>query len=138
MTHTTTPPAFSLWREILFAYGAPAACAGIGGLITGQTALLLAAATSIAGTSALVAAVIGTWLQRNRFRRDWLMRTSPVLLTAGFAFGATVFAALTAWLLTESSALLPERVRIDFPIAAALAATIVTWRWRAAYRKAAE
>ncbi|WP_433664412.1 hypothetical protein ACQPW1_21105 [Nocardia sp. CA-128927] len=136
MINTTAPPTFVLWREVLFAYAAPALCAGIGGLVTGQHDLLLAAATSIAGTSAVVAALVGIWLQRNRFRRGWLARTTPVLLTAGFAIGAAALAALIAWLTTESSTLVPERIRIDFPIAAALAATITTWRWRAAQRRA--
>lgn len=134
MTRTTAPPPFVLWREVLFAYLAPALCAGIGGLATGQHDLLLAAVTSIAGTSAVVAAITGIWLQQNRFR---YARTAPVRLTVGAGICAAALAALVAWLTTDSWPLLPERVRIDFPIASALAATIATWRWRAAQRMAA-
>lgn len=132
MTYPAAPPAFVLWREVLFAYLAPALCAGIGGLATGRHDLLLAAVTSIAGTSAVVAAITGIWLRGNGFR---YARTGRIRLTAGAGIGAAALAALVARLTTES--LLPERIRLDFPIAAALAATITTWRWRAAQRKAA-
>ncbi|MGV9665303.1 hypothetical protein ACWDUL_10790 [Nocardia niigatensis] len=47
----------------MFAYVAPAVCAGAGGLVTGQADLLRAAVTSIAVTSALVAFRLGMWLR---------------------------------------------------------------------------
>ncbi|MCU1642873.1 MAG: hypothetical protein JWN03_3148 [Nocardia sp.] len=132
MTEVMEPPRFRLWQEALFAYVAPALCAGIGGIATGQTDLVVAALTSIAGTSALVAVVVGAWLQRNESRRSWLLRIPRIGLVAGFTVAAAALAELIAWSATQSWPLLPDRIRIDFPIAAALATIITTWRWRAA------
>lgn len=55
---------FILWREVLVAYLAPALMAGAGGVASGQSGLTMAAFTSIAGTSAVVALLIGSWLLR--------------------------------------------------------------------------
>ncbi|WP_330181197.1 hypothetical protein OHB26_33190 [Nocardia sp. NBC_01503] len=135
MSAPTTPNRFVLWREVLFAYLAPAVCAGAGGLVTAQPSLLLAAATSIAGTSALVALLLGAWLRHNGSHHDRLLRFGPVTLAAGFGLTAGTLAAVTAQLLTATTTL-PDRLRLDLPIAAALAATILTWRWRTTQRKA--
>ncbi|MTE16070.1 hypothetical protein [Nocardia aurantiaca] len=135
MNPTTVPARFVVWREVVSAYVAPAVCAGAGGLITGQEDLLRAAVTSIAGTSALVAFLLGMWLRQSGVRVSRLRRARPVSLAAGFGLGAAALAALTAQLLT-ATALFPDRIRIDFPIAAALAATIITWRWCSVQRKA--
>ncbi|WP_405132852.1 hypothetical protein [Nocardia sp. NBC_01388] len=132
MTEAMAPPRFRLRREALFAYVAPALCAGIGGIATGQKDLVVAALTSIAGTSALVAALTGAWLQRNGSRRRWLLRVPRIGLVAGLTAAAVLLAESIAWSATQSWPLLPDRIRIDFPIAAALAAIITTWRWRAA------
>ncbi|MFI1918113.1 hypothetical protein [Nocardia sp. NPDC020380] len=127
---------FVVWREVLFAYLAPAVCAGAGGLITGQVGLLRAAVTSIAGTSAFVAFLLGIWLKYQGFRYEWLWEELAVLLTVGFGVGAGVAAGVEAQFLTATTSL-PDRIRIDFPVAAALAATIITWRWCSARREAA-
>lgn len=137
MNPSAAPRRFVLWQEVLFAYLAPAVCAGAGGLTTGRTDLLLAAVTSIAGTSALVALLLGMWL---RYRGTRVLRPESVLiscavLVAAFGLGAAAFAELIAQMLTTTTSL-PDRLRIDFPVAAALAATIVTWRWCAVQRKA--
>lgn len=135
MSEPATPNRFVLWREVLFAYLAPVVCAGAGGLATAQPSLLLAATTSIAGTSAMVALLLGAWLRHNGSRNDRLLRPGPVTLAAGLGLGAGACAAVTAQLLTATTTL-PERLRLDLPIAAALAATIITWRWRTTIRKA--
>ncbi|WP_327144356.1 hypothetical protein [Nocardia sp. NBC_01327] len=132
MIEVVAPPRFQLWQEALFAYAAPALCAGIGGIATGRTDLVIAALTSIAGASALVAVLAGAWLQRFGSRRPWLLRLPRVCLVAGFTVTAAALAELSALFATHSWPLLPDRIRIDFPIAAALAALITTWRWRAA------
>ncbi|WP_372025607.1 hypothetical protein ACBG85_27840 [Rhodococcus sp. NyZ502] len=62
---------FTLWREVLVAYLAPALMAGAGGVASGQSGLTMAAFTSIAGTSAVVALLIGSWLQRRGRSRPW-------------------------------------------------------------------
>ncbi|MEU7141547.1 hypothetical protein ABZ942_18975 [Nocardia sp. NPDC046473] len=134
MDTAIAPPRFILWQEVLFAYLAPAVCAGAGGLITGQAELLRAAVTSIAGTSALVALLLGMWLRYSGIRCTRLRRAWPVALAAAFGLGAATLAASTAQLLTTTNSF-PDRIRIDFPIAAALAATIITWRWSAIQRK---
>ncbi|MFI6041851.1 hypothetical protein ACIA8C_09465 [Nocardia sp. NPDC051321] len=120
---------------MLFAYLAPALCAGAGGLATGQMDLLRAAVTSIAGTSALVALLLGMWLRYSGFRRSRWRRAAPVAAAAAFGLGAAALAALTAQIFTTATSF-PDRIRIDFPIAAAVAATIITWRWCAVQRKA--
>ncbi|MFF2556535.1 hypothetical protein ACFVUS_36395 [Nocardia sp. NPDC058058] len=128
-----SPPKFVLWREVLVAYLAPALSAGIGGLLTGNQDLLLAAFTSIAGVSAVVAALIGMWLRRNEYHpRPTTPRLAAVAATAA---GAATIAAVFAWLATHYLPALPDRIRIDFPIAAALAATITTWRWIGSARR---
>ncbi|MFI6166338.1 hypothetical protein ACIBCN_06075 [Nocardia sp. NPDC051052] len=134
MNTTAVTPRFVLWQEVLFAYLAPALCAGAGGLATGRMDLLRAAVTSIAGTSALVALLLGMWLRYSGFRRPRWLRAASVA-AATFGFGAAAFAALTAQVLTTTTSF-PDRIRIDFPIAAALAATIITWRWCTVQRKA--
>ncbi|MFD6162369.1 hypothetical protein ACFWF7_39370 [Nocardia sp. NPDC060256] len=135
MNTAIAPPRFILWQEALFAYLAPAVCAGAGGLITGQADLLRAAVTSIAGTSALVALLLGMWLRYSGIRRLRLRRASALALTATFGFSAAALAAFAAQIITTTTSF-PDRIRIDFPIAAALAATIITWRWCAIQRKA--
>ncbi|MEV6101762.1 hypothetical protein [Nocardia sp. NPDC051981] len=133
--HTTVaPPRFALWREVLFAYLAPALSAGVGGLLTGRTELALAALTSIAGTSAVVAFLLGLWLRHRGARWTWPRRVPPAALAAGFALAAAAFGGLIAQLLS-CTPWFPDRIRIDFPIAAALAAAIITWRWCAIRRK---
>ncbi|MFB7724835.1 hypothetical protein [Nocardia sp. NPDC056100] len=127
------PPKFVLWREVLVAYLAPALSAGIGGLLTGQRDLLYAAFTSIAGTSAIVAALIGMLLRGRRYRRH--SGTPRVPVVAAAAVAAAGLAAVIAWLAAHYLPGLPVRIRIDFPIAAALAATITTWRWIGSARR---
>lgn len=135
MRETIGSARFVVWREVLFAYLAPAVCAGAGGLITGQANLLRAAVTSIAGTSAFVALLLGIWLKYQGFRYERLRAAPAVLLTLGFGLGAAVAAAAEAQFLTATTSF-PDRIRIDFPIAAALAAAIITWRWCSARREA--
>ncbi|MFE2111455.1 hypothetical protein ACFXAF_37110 [Kitasatospora sp. NPDC059463] len=134
---TAAPPPFVLWREVLVSYAAPAVMAGIGGIATGQPELRLAAVTTIAGTSALVAALVGA-RHRRRPAGSWAERGPRPLVTALFGLGA---AALALALGTAGAQLLPRipaladspwpgRLRFDLPVSAAIAATAVTWRWR--------
>ncbi|WP_412543617.1 hypothetical protein R8Z50_14360 [Longispora sp. K20-0274] len=139
------PRRFTLWREVLVAYLSPAVTAGAGGLIGGQRGLLLAAFTSIAGTSAVVAAVVGLWLQRRGVRRAWTTTAPRPVLVVWFAVVAAVVAGLLAWLalgwlpdrLGPFDGPLPSRIQWDLPLSAALAATVICWRWRSAQRRAA-
>lgn len=127
---------FRLWSEVLIAYVAPALMAGVGGLVTGQPDLRLAACTSIAGTSAVVAALIGGWLVRGETRRRWTRWPPKVVLALGSGLVAAVAAGIIAWLvlgrLPAHDGPWPQRLQWDLPLSAALAATIVTWRWRRA------
>ncbi|WFR73054.1 hypothetical protein P9209_04325 [Prescottella defluvii] len=138
------PPSFTLWKEILVAYLAPASTAGLGGLVTGQTDLIVAAFTSIGGTSALVAAMVGSW----HLRAPQRMRPitgSGAWRTTKFGVGAGL-AALTATLilgvlwraLVDSP--LPawtSRLVLDLPISATIATAMVTWRWERIRRRTA-
>ncbi|WP_222932796.1 hypothetical protein [Nocardia yunnanensis] len=123
-----------LWREVVFAYLAPALCAGAGGLITRQPGLMIAAVTSIAGTSAVVAFLLGMWLQHSQTGIAWLRHAAPAAVAATFGLGATALAAVIAELLLRTS-WFAERIRIDVPLAAAVASTIVAWRWSSIHRK---
>lgn len=128
---------FTLWREVLVAYLAPALMAGAGG-VAGQSGLTMAAFTSIAGTSAVVALLIGSWLQRRGRSRPWTTALPRIVVAAILAVGAAVIAGLVGWF---ASRWLPAhtsvvdtarlaRLQLDLPISAAVAAVIVSWRWR--------
>jgi hypothetical protein len=120
---TTRPPRpFNLRAETCVAFLAPTLMAGISGLITHQTALAVAAPTSIGLTSAVVAVITGTVLQHRRTAERLKRRLLPSLaagLTAG-AIAACVGLPASGWL---------PRLRVDLPLSAVLAATIITWRW---------
>jgi predicted Co/Zn/Cd cation transporter (cation efflux family) len=140
--HPATPGTarFVLWREVAAAYVAPALIAGFGGLVSGQPSLLVQAATSIGVSSAVVAALIGSWLRRRGQRHRWLSSASRPLVIATVASGAALAGGLAGWLVNiGASAWIaahhwpwPGQLGIDLPVSAAIAATIITWRWRCA------
>ncbi|MFD0273119.1 hypothetical protein ACFVHB_04285 [Kitasatospora sp. NPDC127111] len=131
------PPPFVLWREVLAAYVMPAATAGVGGAITGRSELMIAAATTIAGTSAVVAAVLGARLHR-RPAHSWTLRPPRALLAAGFGITAAGLGLLVGWSGAQwlprvpslAHSPWPARLPLDLPLSAAIAATAITWRWR--------
>ncbi|MFC9583391.1 hypothetical protein ACFVJ8_11265 [Streptomyces yangpuensis] len=129
---------FALWREVLTAYAAPALTAGAAGIATGQRDLAVAAVTSIAGTSAVVAFLVGAWLRNGGHPRRWTTGLPRAAVTAVLAGAATGAAALLGWFAAQwlpAHTPVPatpwlERLRTDLPVSAALAATIVALRWR--------
>ncbi|MEU4351079.1 hypothetical protein [Streptomyces sp. NPDC023838] len=129
---------FTLWREVLTAYAAPALTAGTAGVVTGQQDLAVAACTSIAGTSAVVAFLVGIWLRHGGRPRRWTTTTPRAALTAVLVITAAGTAAVLGWSTAQwlpAHTAVPatpwlERLRIDLPVSAALATTIVTLRWR--------
>ncbi|MFF2043502.1 hypothetical protein ACFVVX_24085 [Kitasatospora sp. NPDC058170] len=131
------PPPFVLHREVLVSYAMPAVMAGIGGLATQQSELVIAAGTTIAGTSAVVAALIGSRLRR-RPDHSWMLRVPRLLLAVGLGVLAAAVALGLGWSgahwLPRIPALAdspwPARLRIDLPVSAAIAATAIGWRWR--------
>ncbi|MEU9182943.1 hypothetical protein AB0C90_40475 [Streptomyces sp. NPDC048550] len=131
---------FVLWKEVAVAYLAPALTAGLGGVLSGQPELTMAAVTSIGATSALVACVVGAWLHRRGRPRRWTTSAPRLTLALGLAVAAAAVAGLLGWFASEwlpSHTPVPdagwlERLRIDLPLSAALAAAIVTWRWHGA------
>ncbi|MEU4119211.1 hypothetical protein AB0F71_32550 [Kitasatospora sp. NPDC028055] len=138
------PPPFVLWREVLTSYAMPAVSAGIGGAATQQPQLIVAAFTTIGGTSALVAAVLGAALRRRSARAaptrtPRTPRTPRALAAAASgllaaALGLAVGLAAARWLphlppLADSP--WPRRLPVDLPVSSAIAGTITTWRWRA-------
>lgn len=138
---TGTKP-FVLWREVAMAYIAPAIMAGIGGLVTGARDLQIAALTSIGGTSALVAWMIGHWLQRRGGHQRWIIRTHRLTVTGLFALAGAALGLFAAWLTTWYAGVmgpgpLPwlSRLWFDFPMSAAIACTTITWRWHPADRQ---
>lgn len=134
------PPPFVLWREVLTSYAMPAVSAGIGGVVTRQPELTVAAFTTIGGTSALVAAALGAALRRRPARSTppRTPRTPRALAAAASglfaaALGLAVGLAAARWLphlpsLADSP--WPRRLPIDLPVSSLIAATITTWRWR--------
>ncbi|MER6256996.1 hypothetical protein ABT224_37245 [Streptomyces sp. NPDC001584] len=133
-----SPRPFALWREVLTAYAAPALTAGTAGVLTGQRDLAVAACTSIAGTSAVVAFLIGTWLRHGGQPRRWTLTMPRGVLTAVLVITAVGAAALLGWFTAQwlpahtpvTATPWLERLRVDLPVSAALATTIVTLRWR--------
>jgi hypothetical protein len=140
--HESTPgkARFTLWREVVMAYVAPTLIAGVAGLVSGQASLLVSACTSIGISSAVVATLIGAWLQRSGLSHAWL-RSGPLLVTiARVAIGAVLLGGLAGWLVNVgASAWLgahqwpwPDDLGVNLPVSAAIAATMITWRWRGA------
>lgn len=133
-----TPRPFVLWREVLTAYAAPALTAGAAGIASGQRDLAVAACTSIAGTSAVVALLVGVWLRHGGRPRRWTTAPPKAAVTAVLVLAVTGAAALLGWFAGDwlpahtpaSASARLERLRIDLPLSAALATTIVTLRWR--------
>ncbi|GAA1981564.1 hypothetical protein [Catenulispora subtropica] len=122
MARKRPPRPFKLRDEVCVAFLAPALTAGISGLATHQTALAVAAVTSIGLTSALVATITGVILMRRGAGiqpRRRLLRSLTAGLVAG-VIGAAAGLAASGWL---------SRLSIDLPLSAVLAATIITWRW---------
>ncbi|MFD0568040.1 hypothetical protein ACFQ0T_00465 [Kitasatospora gansuensis] len=107
-------------------------------MVTGQRDLTVAACTSIAGASAVVAFLVGAWLRRGAVPRRWTVAVPRAVLTAVLAVAATGAAALLGWFAAQwlpahtplPAAAWLERLRIDLPLSAALATTVVTLRWR--------
>ncbi|MFC9324071.1 hypothetical protein [Kitasatospora sp. NPDC057015] len=133
---------FILWREVLTAYAAPALMAGTAGVVTGQRDLVVAACTSIAGTSAVVAFLVGAWLRHGGRPRRWTVAVPRVVLAAALVVVAAGAAALLGWFVAQwlpAHTAIPAtpwlvRLRIDLPVSAVLATTIVTLRWRSTTR----
>ncbi|MFJ9648566.1 hypothetical protein [Streptomyces sp. NPDC101206] len=131
------PPPFVLWREVLVAYAMPAVTAGLAGAVTRQPQLAAAALTTIGGTSALVAAVLGATLRRRPARTRTARTPRPLaaaaLGLAAAAVGLAVGLAAARWLpqLPDlSGSPWPRRLPVDLPVSSAIAATVTTWRWR--------
>ena len=134
---------FVLWREVLIAYVAPAIMAGIGGLFTVSIDLQIGAVTTIGGTSAIVAFLLGLWLERCRIHKQRIINANRFVVTAIFTLIGAVFGIFAAWMTTFiMKALWPfdhfvwlNRVWIDFPLSAIIASATITWRWRMYLKK---
>ncbi|MEV6678892.1 hypothetical protein AB0N09_18840 [Streptomyces erythrochromogenes] len=92
-----TPRPFNLWREVLTACAAPALTAGAAAVATGQRDLAVAAVTSIAGTSAVVALLVGAWLRNGGRPRRWTTGLPGVAVAVVLVVAATGAAALLGW-----------------------------------------
>jgi hypothetical protein len=129
-----------LWREVAMAYVAPALIAGVGGLVSGQASLLVSAFTSIGISSAVVAALTGSWLRWRGLRHPWLRSGPRLVAIARIAITAAMLGGLVGWLVNLGASLWfgahpwpwPGDFGINLPVAATIAATIITWRWRGA------
>ena len=95
---TTGTARFTLWREVVVAYVAPTLIAGIAGLASGQRILLVSACTSIGISSAVVAALIGAWLQRRGLRHAWLRSGPRLAAIATITIQAALLGSLAGWL----------------------------------------
>ncbi|MFB6808188.1 hypothetical protein [Streptomyces sp. NPDC056387] len=131
---SAAPPPFALWREVLAAYAMPALTAGLGGAVTRQPELVVAALTTIGGTSALVAAALGAALRHRpaRTRIPRALAAAAVGLAAA-ALGLAAGLAAAHWLpqvpsLADSP--WPRRLPVDLSVSSAIAATLTTWRGR--------
>ncbi|MEU6213233.1 hypothetical protein ABZ891_25460 [Streptomyces sp. NPDC047023] len=142
------PRRFVLRREVLTAYAAPALTAGTAGVLGGRQDLAVAACTTIAGTSAVVAFLVGSWLRRGGRPRPWtteVPRTVLTLLLVAATAGAAALLGRCAAEWLPAHAPFPygpfpygpwrERLPVDLPLSAALATTAVTLRWRGTLAK---
>jgi len=131
---------FVLWREVVMAYAGPAIMAGIGGLISGDKGLQIGALTTIGGTSALVALILGLWLRSRGGRKRWIIGAPHLVVVGMFALAGALLGLLAAWVTSDLLGIFIPidhlawvgRVWIDFPLSGFIASTIVTWRWHLA------
>lgn len=129
---------FVLWQEVMTSYASPAIMASIGAWMTKDSDLQIAALTTIGGTSALVAWLLGSWLRERGAGKRWMIRTNRVVMVLLFAVFGVGTGLLGAILTTGLLEFIPsfdqrvwfDRVWFDFPISATLASTIMIWRWR--------
>lgn len=134
---------FVLWREVLMAYVSPAVMAGIGGLITGDKSLQIAALTTIGGTSALIAWLLGLWLRKRGRSIRWVVGPPRLLVVVMFAIICASLGFYAAWVTNKvpdtvrlsDYSIWFDRIWIDFPLSGTIASTIITWRWRKALEK---
>lgn len=128
---------FVLWREILVAYFVPAIMAGIGGLITGNKDLQIGALTTIGGTSAIVAFLLGFWLEKWGIHNLWIMNANHLAVTVISALIGATLGIFAAWMTTFfmgmwwpfNHLVWLNRVWIDFPLSAMIASVTITWQW---------
>ncbi|WP_371318194.1 hypothetical protein [Paenibacillus elgii] len=129
---------FVLWREVAMAYISPAVMAGIGGLVTADKGLQIAALTTIGGASALIAWMLGLWLRSAGGKNRWIAGGNRLIVTGTFTLGGIAFGLLAAWATAYLFGILRpfdpaawvDRVWLDFPMSGAIASTIMIWRWR--------
>ncbi|MFD8142211.1 hypothetical protein [Streptomyces sp. NPDC059708] len=118
--------------DVLAAYAMPALTAGAAGAVTGRQDLTAAAFTTIGGTSALVAALLGAALRRRpdpvRPARTPRALAAAALGLAGAAAGLAVGLAAARWLPLDGP--WPGRLPVDLAVSSAIAATVTTWRRR--------
>ncbi|GIO09176.1 hypothetical protein J31TS6_52040 [Brevibacillus reuszeri] len=134
---------FVLGREVLMAYISPAIMAGIGGLITADRNLQIGALTTIGGTSALVALLLGLWLKSRGENYRWIIQTPHLAVVGLFAVAGGVVGLIAAWTTTSlANQFYPNhhfsllsRVWTDFPLSATIASTLIAWRWRLATKQ---
>ncbi len=134
---------FVLWREVVMAYVAPATMAGIGGLVTGDRGLQIAALTTIGGTSALAVCMLGLWLRRRGVHKRWIISADRFVVVGLFVLAGASLGVLSAWVtLCLLGVVWPNdhlawfnRVWFDFPLSATIASTIITWRWHNSVKK---
>jgi hypothetical protein len=131
---------FVLWREVVMAYIAPAIMAGIGGVVSADRGLQIAALTTIGGASALMALMIGLLLRSRVGHLRWVIGAPHLVVVGLFAMAGSLFGLYAAWVASVVvENMIPsihlawvDRVWIDFPLSGFIASTIVTWRWRLA------
>ena len=130
-------PKFLLWREVLMSYVGPAVMAGQGGFFSSNPELLLAAFTTIGGSSALLTFCWGLWLQSRpaghwvHTRKRWVVVVS--LIAMGVSFGLVAAAAVEILLntvVTTQSAAWLHRVWFDFPLSATIGSFVVSFNWK--------
>lgn len=130
---------FVLWCEVIMAYAAPAIMAGIGGLVIADKGLQIGALTTIGGTSALVAWMLGLWLRSRGGRKRWIIGAPHLVVVGMFALTGAMLGLFAAWATSGLLDIFPighltwvDRIWIDFPLSGLIASTIITWRWRLA------
>lgn len=134
---------FILWQEVMTSYASPAIMASIGAWMTKDSDLQTAALTTIGGTSALIAWLLGSWLRKRGAGKRWIIRTNRLVLVLLFAVFGVGTGLLGAMLTTGLLEYIPsfdhrawfDRVWFDFPISATIASTIMIWRWRGTLAK---
>lgn len=134
---------FILWQEVLLAFVMPTIMAGIGGLFTSDVSLSIRACTSIGGSSAIIAWVIGLWFQKRGIYKSRIAFGHYSIIVALFLSIGLLLGLIGAWItFTVMNSFIQHQqlnafyfLWIDLPLSSTIASGLIAWRWKYSIHK---